>query len=352
MKENQNIITILGCSGFIGSHLLERILNTTKAFVYGIDLNSRKVQPFISNNRFEFLKTDISDIKSIKPVLQKSSIVVSLTALCNPSLYNTVTLKVIESNYNKPVEIVKMCCEYGCRFIHFSTCEVYGRTVESYCKESVLESVLKEDETPFVTGPVHLQRWSYSSAKQLLERAIYAYGVEHGLKCSIVRPFNFIGPRMDFIPGIDGEGIPRVLACFMDALIFNKPLFLVDGGKNRRCFTYIDDAVDAIMAIIENEKIADKQIFNIGNPDNEITIEQLAYKMIGLYKELQPQKISSLYDVKTISSLRFYGEGYQDCDRRVPDISKAQSLLGWVPHTDLDIALKKTISAYIEQYSG
>ncbi|MDO5576980.1 MAG: NAD-dependent epimerase/dehydratase family protein [Fibrobacter sp.] len=166
-----------------------------------------------------------------------------------------------------------------------------------------------------------------------------------------MRPFNFIGPRMDFIPGIDGSGVPRVLACFMDALIFNKPLYLVDGGRSKRSFTYIDDAVKAIMTIVENERVSNKQIFNIGSPNNEITIEQLAYRMIAIYKTLQPQKYTTFYSVTPIPSLDFYGEGYDDSDRRVPDISKAKTLLNWYPRTNLDTALKKTMAEYIKQYN-
>lgn len=350
MTDKQNTIAILGCGGFIGFHLLKHILNKSKTFVYGIDLHSEKIDEFTKNEQFEFIKTDIDNLEIIEQILKKSSTVISLAALCNPSLYNTVPLKVIESNYTKPVEIVKLCCKHNCRLIHFSTCEVYGKTIACYNNEIHLESVLDEDNTPFITGPVNMQRWCYSAAKQLLERTIFAYGVEHDLDYTIIRPFNFIGPKMDYIPSIDGDGIPRVLACFMDALIFNKPLYLVNGGRNKRCFTYIDDAVRAIMAIVENEKSSNKQIFNIGSPKNEVSIKQLAYRMIAIYKELQPQKYTYIYDVLPIPSLDFYGEGYDDSDRRMPDISKAKTLLNWSPYTDLNTALKKTMIEYIDHY--
>jgi UDP-apiose/xylose synthase len=175
--------------------------------------------------------------------------------------------------------------------------------------------VFSEDTTPLVLGPVRAQRWCYASAKQLLERTLYAYGFEHGLRYTIVRPFNFIGPRMDFVPGVDGEGIPRVLACFMGALMKHEPLKLVDGGRSMRVFTHIDDAVDGVMAILDRPGQAQGQIFNLGNPQNEISIADLAETMIGLYRELRPESAEEEFGIETVSGDEFYGEGYEDCDR-------------------------------------
>jgi UDP-apiose/xylose synthase len=212
--------------------------------------------------------------------------------------------------------------------------------------------LLQEDSSPLIYGPVTAQRWSYACAKQLIERVCVAYGHERGLRYTIVRPFNFIGPRMDYIPGVDGEGVPRVIACFMDSLMRNKPLQLVDGGRNRRCFTYIDDVMDAMEAMLGNAEKATGEIFNIGHPSNETTIADLAQEMIALYTQLDPAAANRMYTTETIEGTEFYGEGYEDSDRRVPDISKAQRLLGWTPKTGLTDTLRKTISAYIEQYSS
>jgi UDP-apiose/xylose synthase len=153
---------------------------------------------------------------------------------------------------------------------------------------------------------------------------------------------------MDYLPGIDGDGIPRVLACFIENLLFQKPLLLVDGGKNRRVFTYIDDAVESVARIIECQ--AKNQIFNIGNPDNEISIEGLAHLMIRIYKELFPECRNFDYKVENVDSKSFYGIGYEDSDRRIPDITKAKSILNWEPQTNLETTLRKTIQLYIQDY--
>jgi UDP-apiose/xylose synthase len=136
----------------------------------------------------------------------------------------------------------------------------------------------------------------------------------------------------------------------MEALLFKKPLKLVDGGKNRRCFTYIDDALDAIMAIIQRPEKADGQIFNVGNPGNECTIAELARRMACIYKEITNEDGRGKFDIVDVSSEQFYGIGYDDSDRRVPDISKAKKLLDWSPRIGLDEALARTIRAYLLEY--
>ncbi len=354
MSMSQLKICVLGCGGFIGSHLVERILSTTNWLVLGIDRDESKIRPPLSDPRFLFSKGDIDSCRDTADFIEKSDIVVSLAALCNPSLYNTIPLEVIQSNFVRPLSIVEKCSQLKKHLVHFSTCEVYGKTVSAAAQQPFDPNtdVFIEDATPLVLGPVHAQRWSYACAKQLLERAIYAHGIEHGLPYSIIRPFNFIGPRMDFIPGIDGDGVPRVLACFMDALLNGTTLKLVNGGKNYRCFTYIDDAIDALMAILSNPHIANRHIFNIGNPDNEITIKDLAHLMIRVYGELRPDCAGGPSLIEQVTGQDFYGPGYEDSDRRIPDITKAKTLLNWNPETPLADALKTTMAFYIKEYGG
>jgi len=345
-------LCILGCGGFIGSHLLDRLLSEAGFEVIGIDTASTKIKCHLTSPGFSFVPLDIENSAAVRPFIQRCDMVVSLAALCNPSLYNTIPVRVIENNFSQPRAVVAMCSEYKKRLVHFSTCEVYGRTISGYAGRPSGGAIerFNEDCSPFVLGPIGAQRWTYACAKQLLERLIYAYGFERGLEFTIIRPFNFIGPRMDFIPGIDGEGVPRVIACFMEALLFQKPLKLVDGGKNRRTFTAIEDAINAIMAIIKKPDKAKDQVFNIGNPANETTIAGLAHRMRDIYQQLNPKSAGRTIDIVNVTSEEFYGQGYEDSDRRVPDISKAADLLGWKPAIDLDEALCSTMRSYIEDY--
>ncbi|MBN1601458.1 MAG: bifunctional UDP-4-keto-pentose/UDP-xylose synthase [Chitinispirillaceae bacterium] len=360
-KENgtdrKNRIVIPGCGGFIGSHILRRLLTKTEFFVTGIDRSSSRITDLLGHSRLNFIEADIySDSENLRNIISTSSVVISLAALCNPSLYTSIPVEVIESNFVKPYQLIQLCSENNVWLIHFSTCEVYGKTKaalfsDGSCNGLRDSGAFNEDTSQMIVGPVSAQRWCYAVAKQLYERALFAWGSENRLKYTIIRPFNFIGPDMDYIPGIDGEGTPRVLACFMKALLTKTPLKLVDGGMSRRSFTYIDDAVDAIVAVLKHPDASRNQIFNIGNPANELSIKELAHLMISIYKDLYGAGENGL-TVENVSSREFYGAGYEDCDRRIPDISNALRQLGWHPETNLEIALRKTVQAYVNKYSG
>src|SRR5262249_27946535 len=155
----------------------------------------------------------------------------------------------------------------------------------------------------------------YAAAKALFERFLLAHGQESGLPYTIIRPYNWFGPKMDFIPGRDGEGVPRVLACFMTALLDRQPMQLVDGGTAYRTITYLEDAVDALEAILENPAKSKNQIFNIGNRAGEIRIDELAELMRTTYAEITGDASYRSHPIEDISGEKFYGEGYEDCDR-------------------------------------
>jgi UDP-apiose/xylose synthase len=350
-------LCVIGAGGFIGSHLIARLCEEGAGDITAVDLTSEKIQPCLGRPGVTFVKLDIGDTAALRKHVEDADTVVMLAALCNPALYTTVPIEVIESNFLRPLSIVKLCAGLDRRLIHFSSSEVYGTTLSHHVagpadglRGSEGMYVLDEDRSPLILGPVAAQRWCYAAAKQLLERTIFAYGFERRLRYTIIRPFNFIGPRMDYIPGIDGEGVPRVLACFMEALMSGRALKLVGGGRNRRCFTFIDDAVDAIAAILREPEKTDGEIFNIGNPANEVTIRQLAEMMIDIYKQICPKYSDADFILETVSPESFYGPGYEDSDRRMPDITKAARLLGWAPRTGLRTALHHTMQWFISAY--
>ncbi|EMS59382.1 Bifunctional polymyxin resistance protein ArnA [Triticum urartu] len=282
---------------------------------------------------------------------------INLAAICTPADYNTRPLDTIYSNFIDALPVVKYCSENSKRLIHFSTCEVYGKTIGSFLpKDHPLRKepefyVLTEDESPCIFGPIVKQRWSYACAKQLIERLVFAEGAENGLEFTIVRPFNWIGPRMDFIPGVDGpsEGVPRVLACFSNNLLRREPLKLVDGGESQRTFVYIKDAIEAVLLMIENPARANGHIFNVGNPDNEVTVRELAEMMTEVYAKVsgEPPLEEPVIDV---SAKEFYGEGYDDSDKRIPDMTLINKQLGWNPKTPLKDLLETTLTYQHKTY--
>ncbi|KAG6432791.1 hypothetical protein SASPL_104378 [Salvia splendens] len=382
-------ICMIGAGGFIGSHLCEKLMAETLHKVLAVDVYSDKIKHLLEPSslpwadRIQFHRLNIKNDSRLEGLIRISDLVIfflssfmclcsrvsdialefasniiNLAAICTPADYNTRPLDTIYSNFIDALPVIKYCSENGKRLIHFSTCEVYGKTIGCFLpKDSPLRQdpayyVLSEDSSPCIFGPIEKQRWSYACAKQLVERLIYAEGAENGLEFTIVRPFNWIGPRMDFIPGIDGpsEGVPRVLACFSNNLLRREPLKLVDGGESQRTFVYIKDAIEAVLLMIENPSRANGQIFNVGNPNNEVTVRQLAEMMTQVYSTVSNEPSLSTPTID-ISSKEFYGEGYDDSDKRIPDMTIINRQLGWNPKTSLWDLLESTLTYQHRTYA-
>ncbi len=336
-------ILILGVNGFIGNSLASHILEETDWEVYGMDIREDKLDKCHGNRCFHFVEGDISINKEwVEYHVKKCDVVLPLVAIATPATYVKEPLKVFGLDFEENLQIVRQCVKYDKRLIFPSTSEVYGM-----CPDEEF----KEDESPLVVGPINKQRWIYSISKQLLDRVIWAYGFQKGLRFTLFRPFNWIGPKLDDLTlEPEKEGSSRVVTQFISSLIQGEAIRLVDGGEQKRCFTYVDDGIDGLMKIIENKNnVCNGEIFNIGNPRNEATIRELAYKLRDIFMSYcgngGQRKTSEIVEV---SSGDFYGKGYQDIDRRVPSIKKAREILGWEPKVDLDTALAKTIEYYVE----
>lgn len=350
-------LAILGCGGFIGSHLLDRLLIDYSVSIVGWDTDVRKIEGHLSDSKFRLYcqKTHAPEAyESLCETIEWADVVINLAAICNPAEYNTNPLAVIRANFLDVYQLVELCSAKHKWLISFSTSEVYGRTLASYLSNNHYDNPaffeLSEDETPLIMGPIRNQRWSYACAKQLMERFVYAHHHEHGLPFTIVRPLNFFGPRMDYISGRDGEGVPRVLACFMAALMEDRPLQLVDGGRQRRTIVSIHEAIDALLLMLAKPDKAQNQFFNIGNRDNETTISDLAELMRECYAEITGDPSYRKHPIESVSSQVFYGSGYEDCDRRMPNLDLAKERLGWSPRIPLRQILMETMTYYHHHY--
>ncbi|MCP5114850.1 MAG: bifunctional UDP-4-keto-pentose/UDP-xylose synthase [bacterium] len=350
-------ILCLGAGGFIGSHLTKRLLSDGHS-VTAVDLYDDKVQDIITDPRLTYVVKDIRDHDwDMDRHVRESDMVVDLIAYANPGLYLRIPLDVFHLNFTENLRIAETCVKHEKRLVQFSTCEVYGRTVASIPGLNLPDpddpklATFKEDESEFILGPVVKHRWIYACAKQLLERVLHAYGLEKGFNYSIIRPFNFIGPKIDFLPMEDDEGIPRVFSYFMEALINGTRMELVNSGTARRCYTYIDDAVECTTRIIENPGGGcDRQIFNVGHPGNEVSIRQLAEYMRDIYADKFHDGKTPLPEIVSVTGEQFYGPGYDDSDRRIPDITKARTLLGWEPQWRIRDMLEETMRYYVTEY--
>lgn len=333
-------ILILGVNGFIGNALTRRILTTTDWEVYGLDMSTDKLEHSMGNPRFHFLEGDITINKEwIAYNIKKCDVILPLVAIATPASYVKEPLRVFELDFEENLAIIRQCVKYKKRVVFPSTSEVYGM-----CPDTEFD----EDASPLVLGPIHKERWIYSCAKQMLDRVIYAYGMHEGLRYTLFRPFNWIGPRLDSIDTAK-EGSSRVLTQFLYNIILGEPINLVDGGNQRRSFTYLEDGIDCLMKIIENKNgCADGGIFNIGNPANDLSVKELAYQLRDMVKTYpQYTDRAEKCQIVGVTSEDFYGSGYQDIVTRVPSIRRATEILGWKPVTGIDEALKKTLDFYL-----
>jgi len=336
-------ILILGVNGFIGNSLALQILKDKDWEIYGMDIRNDKLEACLGDKRFHFVEGDISINKEwIEYHVKKCDVIIPLVAIATPATYVREPLRVFELDFEENLSIVRLCVRYKKRLVFPSTSEVYGM-----CPDREF----KEDESPLVLGPIRKQRWIYSASKQLLDRVIWAYGFQEGLQFTLFRPFNWIGPKLDELTADpEKEGSSRVVTQFISSLFLAEPIRLVDGGMQKRCFTYIDDGIACLMKIIENKDgRLNGEIFNIGNPNNEATIKDLAHKLRDMFiNHPSTRHYTKHSEIIEVFSKDFYGEGYQDIDRRVPSIKKAKEMIGWEPKVDLDTALKKTLEYYLE----
>jgi nucleoside-diphosphate-sugar epimerase len=304
-----------------------------------MDMRSDKIEEIIDHERFNYFDGDITINKEwIEYHIKKCDVVIPLVAIATPSSYVSNPLGVFELDFEANLPLVRACVKYNKRIIFPSTSEVYGM-----CQDQEFHPY----ESNLVLGPLTKSRWIYSCAKQLMDRVIAAYGQQQDLKYTLFRPFNFIGSGLDNIHQ-PKEGSSRVVTQFLGHIARGEGIKLVDGGKQRRSFTDISDGVNALMAIISNDSgVADNRIYNIGNPNNDLSIRELAEMMIEIALEI-PEYAENAKKVRLIdtSSKEYYGEGYQDILTRVPHIQNTMKELNWQPK----VAVKEAMIAIFHAY--
>ncbi|AMN46470.1 UDP-4-amino-4-deoxy-L-arabinose formyltransferase [Steroidobacter denitrificans] len=337
-------VLILGANGFIGSALTAAILRERDWEVFGIDLSDHKLGELTSNPRFKFIEGDITINREwVKYHIKKADAILPLVAIANPAQYVKDPLRVFELDFEANLEVIRDCVNYRKRLIFPSTSEIYGMSPDAE---------LDEESSALVYGPVNKQRWIYAASKQLLDRVIYAYGVRDQFDYTLFRPFNFIGPNLDDIYEAK-EGSSRVFTQFLSNIMHRHPIRLVDGGEQKRSFTYIDDAVECLLRIIDNKNgVASREIFNIGNPANCMSVKDLAHLMVETAQEFpQWSERARTTSITSVPSADYYGQYYQDIQTRVPSIRKTVERLGWAPTADLQAAIRKTIEYYVRSES-
>jgi nucleoside-diphosphate-sugar epimerase len=335
-------ILILGVDGFIGHHLSRRILDETDWDVFGMDMNSGRVAALMDHPRFHFFEGDITINREwVEYHVKKCDLVLPLVAIATPATYVTDPLSVFELDFEANLPIVRSCVRYRKRVLFPSTSEVYGM-----CPDAEFHPT----ESKLVLGPITKPRWIYSCAKQLMDRVIAAYGQQQGLNYTLFRPFNWIGSGLDSLH-TPKEGSSRVVTQFLGHIARGEPIRLVNGGAQRRSFTDISDGISALMHIIANPGgCASGQIYNIGNPNNDLSVRELAVLMLEIAGEI-PEYQAGAAAVRLIDvpSTTYYGAGYEDIQTRVPWIENTQTDFGWAPRVGICDALRNIFDAYRDE---
>ena len=338
-------VLILGVNGFIGNALTDRLLQDDRYIVHGMDLQNDKIQRLLKRDRFEFEEGDISINREwIEYHVRKCDVILPLVAIATPKEYVRNPLRVFSLDFEENLRIVRYCAKYHRRIIFPSTSEVYGM-----CTDERFD----EDNSNLIVGPIRMERWIYSASKQLLDRVIYAYGEHENLPFTLFRPFNWIGPRLDSLDSAR-LGSSRAITQLALNLVEGTPINLVDGGEQKRCFTDVTDGVECLFRIIENkDNVCEKGIFNIGNPDNEASIKELAEMVVKVFDEHPLRdRFPKFAGYQVTKSGDYYGKGYQDVIHRKPSIRKAKELLGWEPKVSMLDSVRTTMDFFIREAAG
>lgn len=308
-------VVVTGASGFVGSHLTDRLLHNGHRVV-GMDLTSGpNLRDAGANSSFRFVAGDIRDPSYLRAEIDREvDLIFHMAAVVGVRRYLSDPLDVIDINVFGTRNVLEAAMGLGTKVILASTSEIYGKNPKTPWAE--------DDDR--VLGGTTVDRWSYSTSKAASEHLALAIHNQHGLPLTIVRYFNAYGPRQAPI-----YVVSRAIHRALNGL---KPL-LYDGGQQTRCFTYIDDVIDGTLAAATGPE-GNGQVFNIGN-STETTVEGA----IELVLELCGADTGS----EAFSTAQSFGNAYQDIVRRVPDTSKALRMLGWEASTDLAEGVARTI---------
>lgn len=311
---------VTGGAGFIGSHLIESLISRSDQVVVldnlstGSSKNLSKVADQITVHNASILDQQLVD-----KLVADCDYVIHLAAALG--VFNIVNkpLESLKTNLQGSEIILQAADRYRKPVLIASTSEIYGKN----------EKVPLNEEDDRIIGHPLKSRWSYSEAKAVDESLAYFYHLENKLPVRIVRFFNTVGPRQ---VGHYGMVVPR----FVEAALKNEPLSIYGSGEQIRCFCHISDVIRALLLVIDSDQ-AVGEVFNVGN-NQQISINQLADRVISL--------LGSKSKIKRITYEDAYPQGFEDMQRRVPDISKIKRVLGWSPQLDLDQIIKDIAASY------
>ena len=313
---------VTGGAGFIGSHICDALIERGDSVVVLDNFstgNKKNISHLLGNSLFEFTEGSILNVDTIEKAVASVDHVIHLAAAVGVFMIVDKPLMSLTTNLRGTENILEASHKYGREVLVASSSEIYGKNGGG---------PLHEESDRIVGSPLK-SRWSYSEAKAIDESMAYFYYQEKSLAVRIVRFFNTVGPRQ---VGHYGMVVPR----FVSAALNNEPLMVYGTGLQSRCFCHVHDAVEAVLKVIDSDATLG-EVFNIGN-DEEISINDLASRVIKF--------TGSKSQVKKVLYEDAYPSGFEDMQRRVPDLNKIKNAVGWTPKLSLD-SIISDIASYL-----
>lgn len=317
-------VLVTGGAGYIGSHLVDLLLASNHEVTVIDNLSTGKIANLTHCiEDIRFINGSILDQPLIEREVERCQLVFHLAAAVGVRHIVDRPLESLLTNSRGTENVLEACFKYWRKVLVASTSEVYGKTAK----------VPMSEDDDRVLGSTKVHRWGYSTAKALDEHLAFAYAA-HGLPVSVVRYFNSYGPR------IDPRGYGSVVASFIGSALSGQPINVHGDGSQTRCFTYVDDTARGTFLAGFREE-AEGTVVNLGNPV-ETSIRELAEEICTL--------VGSSSSLNFIPYEQYYGKGFEDTKRRVPDASRAKALLDWEPTVDLATGLARTLEWWKQTY--
>jgi UDP-glucose 4-epimerase len=313
-------VFLTGGAGFIGSHLCDALIAQGDTPVILDNLSTGQLSNIAHlNNKVEIHQGDIRDSALVSTLTERSDLVMHMAAALGVNTILEKTVESVSTNFTGSEVVLQAALRHKKRIIIASTSEIYGKNPQQPLTET----------SDRVVGAPQKIRWTYADAKALEEAIAHSLFLTEGLQVSTIRFFNTVGPRQT---GRYGMVLPR----FVQSALNNEPISIYGDGTQSRVFCHVLDAVDAVLKITKDDKTIG-EVFNIGG-EGETTIQQLAEKIIA--------------NTKSQSTLTFtpynqaYPAGFEDMQRRVPDITKAKNALNWKPERNLDQIISDVAASF------